>query len=167
MLTILVVTAAVAAGIRRWRPASSRPTRRHSRARALAALAWLAGLIAVISAGLVLPGGPLFESFVLPLVFTSSILVAGIVSALALVSTAAMWREARTPAIAHWHVTVASIAGFAFAAVDLSFWLPIAWRSSDAGIERLARRLHDAGIPVQTTLVAYDAIGGPGRSRLI
>jgi hypothetical protein len=39
--------------------------------------------------------------------------------------------------------------------------------STDRGIERLAMRLHDAGISVQTTLVAYDAIGGPGRLRLV
>jgi hypothetical protein len=167
VLTIVVFTTAVAAGIRRWRPAASRPPRKNSRARPLAALAWLAGLVAAISAALVLPGGPLSESLALRLVFTSSILVAAIVSTIALVSTAVMWREAGSAAIARWRVTIASIAGFAFSTVGLLFWLPIAWRSSDAGIERLARRLHDAGISVQTTLVAYDAIGGPGRSTLI
>ena len=38
---------------------------------------------------------------------------------------------------------------------------------SDQGIERLASRVHEAGIPVMTTLVNYDAIGGPGRARLV
>jgi hypothetical protein len=41
-----------------------------------------------------------------------------------------------------------------------SFWTPVAWRSSTRGIERLAARIHDRGIPVQTTLVVYEAIGG-------
>ena len=167
VLTILVVAAGVVAIIRRCRPVASRPSRRRSRALGAAAFAWAAGLVAVISAALVLPGGPIFESLVLRLVFTASILLAAVASVIALVSSAVMWRDAATSAGARWQATVVSIAGLAFAAVGLMFWLPIAWRSSDAGLERLAERLHVAGIPVQTTLVAYEAIGGPGRSRLI
>ena len=47
------------------------------------------------------------------------------------------------------------------------FWVPVAWRSSDAGIERLAECVADAAISVQTTMLPYDAIGGPGRPPLI
>jgi hypothetical protein len=166
-LTILMVTGGVAAIIRRWRAAVSHTPHRLSRARKLAALAWLASLLALVSAVLFLPGGPLFESVVLRLVFTCSILSAAVASAIALVLTPAIWRDVGTSAVARWQVTLAAIAGLAFAGVGLMFWLPVAWRSSDAGIERLAERLHDAGIPVQTTLVAYDALGGPGRSRLV
>jgi hypothetical protein len=166
-LTIPVVAGSVAAIFRRWRAAAVRQPRRRSRALGLAVLAWFAAVVAVISAALVLPSGPLFESLVLRIVFTSSILLVAVASAIALVSTASMWRDTATSAVARWQATVASIAGLAFAVVGLMSWLPIAWRSSDAGLERLAERLHDAGIPVQTTLVAYDAIGGPGRSRLV
>ena len=35
------------------------------------------------------------------------------------------------------------------------------------GIERLAERVADAGISVQTTMLPYDAIGGPGRPALV
>lgn len=166
-LTILVVTGGVAAIIRRWRAAVSHTPHRLSRVRKVAALAWLASLLAVVSAALVLPSGPLFESVVVRLVFTFSIASAAVASAIALVLTPAIWRDRGTSAVARWQVTLASIAGLAFAGVGLMFWLPVAWRSSDAAIERLAERLNDAGIPVQTTLVAYDAIGGPGRSRLV
>jgi hypothetical protein len=167
VLTMIVVAAGVVAIIRRWRAVASRPARGRSRALGVTALAWAAGLVAVISAALVLPGGPLFESLVLRSIFTGSIVFAAVASVIGLISTAALWRDAATSAGARWQATVGSMTGLAFAAVGLIFWLPIVWRSSDAGLERLAERLHDAGIPVQTTLVAYDVIGGPGRSKLI
>ena len=47
------------------------------------------------------------------------------------------------------------------------FWIPVAWRSSDAGIERLAERVAEAGIHIQTSMLPYDAIGGPGRPALL
>src|SRR5207247_135775 len=62
--------------------------------------------------------------------------------------------------------SLASFASVALVCAVLLFWLPLAWRSSDIGIERLARRIHEAGIPVQTTLVVYDALGGPRRMQL-
>ena len=62
---------------------------------------------------------------------------------------------------------MASIAGIVFACAALAFWLPVAWRSSDWGIDRLARRVHDAGIPVQTTLVVYESMSREGQRRLI
>ena len=62
---------------------------------------------------------------------------------------------------------VVSFAGLAAVWAGLVFWVPVVWRSSDGGIERLAMRVHDAGISVQTTLVNYDAIGGHGRRRLV
>ena len=44
---------------------------------------------------------------------------------------------------------------------------PLRGEAGDRGIEQLASRVHEAGIPVMTTLVNYDAIGGPGRPRLV
>ena len=65
------------------------------------------------------------------------------------------------------HAAVASVAGIVFAYAALVFWLPVAWRSSDWGIERLAKRVRDAGIPIQTTLVVYEALNRQGAQRLI
>ena len=42
--------------------------------------------------------------------------------------------------------------GVAAALFD-GFWIPVLWRSSDSGIGRLATRLHDADISVQSTLI--------------
>lgn len=82
-------------------------------------------------------------------------------------ATFAMWRDAGASPGARIQAAVVSVAGVAALGAGLIFWVPVAWRSSDRGIERLAMRVHDAGISVQTTLVAYDAIGGPGRMRLV
>src|SRR5215471_7879727 len=49
----------------------------------------------------------------------------------------------------------------------LAFWVPVSWRSSDGGIDRLAKRVHDAGMFVQSTLVVYETANTRGRTALI
>src|SRR5207244_12095289 len=51
-------------------------------------------------------------------------------------------------------------AGAVLAFVLAAFWTPVGWRSSDRGIDALAARVHAAGLPVMSTLVVYEAIGG-------
>jgi len=41
-------------------------------------------------------------------------------------------------------------------AVSMAHWVPVAWRSSPAGMARVARECREAGIWVQSTLVIYD-----------
>jgi len=55
----------------------------------------------------------------------------------------------------------------ALTVVMLGFWVPVSWRSSDGGIDRVAKRVYDAGIFVQSTLVAYDTFSTRGRTALI
>jgi hypothetical protein len=126
----------------------------------------LACVFAVAAGALFLPGGPLFDSVTLRLAFTSLILLMVAATVVLVVWTAAIWRDANASRLARAQAALGSSASLAFVCAALVFWLPVAWRSSNGGIERLARRLHDAGIPVQTTLVTYEAIGGPGRLRL-
>jgi hypothetical protein len=162
----MVVTSGAAAIFRRWRTVMP-PSRSTSRLRVLVGLQLLAGVLSVASAASFLPGGQLFESLALRLTFTFLILLMAAVTVALVVSTAAIWHDAGASGITRLHASLGSSAGLAVVCAALVFWVPVAWRSSDAGIERLVRRIHDAGIPVQTTLVAYDAIGGPGRLRLI
>jgi imidazolonepropionase-like amidohydrolase len=49
----------------------------------------------------------------------------------------------------------------------LTFWVPVSWRSSDGGIDTLAKRVHEARIFVQSTLVAYETANTSGRTALI
>ena len=121
---------------------------------------------AVVSAALFLPGGPLFDSFALRVAFTALILVAAAATVWLVVLTVAIWRDPGTSA-SRVRAAVVSVASLMTVWAGLFVWVPVAWRSSDQGIERLASRVHEAGIPVMTTLVNYDAIGGPGRARLV
>jgi Amidohydrolase family len=165
-LTILVATNGIVAAARRWRKNPSRRSATLSRARILVLVAWLLALIGALIAAFVLPGGPLFDSLALRVVFTLGVVLSGVASATALVLTVTTWRDPGTAA-SRWHTVFASISGITVAAAGLVFWVPIAWRSSDSGIEELAQRIRDSGIVVQTTLVNYDALGGPGRLRLV
>ena len=165
-LLVLAITSGAAAIIRRWRSGTPRPSRTISRVRTLVAVQLLASVSAVVSGALFLPGGPLYESVTLRLAFTALIFLMAAATVVLAASTAVSWREPGASPMARIQAALASSASVTLVGAALFFWLPVAWRSSDRGIERLAMRIHEAGIPVQTTLVVYDAIGGPRRVRL-
>ena len=94
------------------------------------------------------PGGPLFDSDGLRAVFTASgLVIVGATIALA-------WRRSLVviPAVAmtYWMLV----------------WAPIGWRSSQAGIDQVARRLKEAGTVVQSTLIVYDSFSASRRPAL-
>jgi predicted amidohydrolase len=123
----------------------------------------LFAFVAFVCLALFLPGGPLFESLALRILVT---ILTGLVAAgallLALV-TMKLWGDPRSSTSTNVRATVALTASAALAIVLSTFWTPIAWRSSTRGIDALAVRLHDAGIPMQSTLIVYEAIGGLNR----
>ena len=180
-LTVIViargVAAVVAAVVARHgadRPEAARrarePVRRPpavSRLRSLTIWIFVGGVAAAGCAALFLPGGPLFDSFPLRLVFTALAVLVSAATVALVVATAGVWRAADASRFARLQGVAASLAGLGFAYAALTFWIPVAWRSSDAGIERLAERVAGAGISVQTSLLPYDAIGGPGRPALV
>ena len=169
LITLIAVLTAggVAAFLRRWQSARPRPSARLSRIRVLAGIVVAAWVPAVVSATLFLPGGPLFDSFALRVAFTALILVAAAATVGLVVATVGIWRDASMSSASRVRAVVVSVASLAAVWAGLVVWVPVAWRSSDRGIEQLASRVHEAGIPVMTTLVNYDAIGGPGRPRLV
>ena len=71
VLVALATTWGFAALIRRWRPASAHRSPTLSRIRSLTRWVLVAGVIALACAALFLPGGPLFESLALRLLFTA------------------------------------------------------------------------------------------------
>jgi len=137
-----------------------------TRVRVCATAVWLGGVLAVLCAASFLPGGPMFESVALRLAFTSLIALTAAAASGLVISSAAIWRDRIASPFTRLEAAGVSVASFMFVCAGLVFWLPVAWRSSTRGIEHLAKRVHDAGIPVQTTLVVYDAIGGPDWLRL-
>ena len=166
VLTVIAITNGLASIVNRWKVLAP-PPRAVSRVRELAGLQLLAAAGAAASAILFLPGGPLFDSSAIRLVFTALIVVMAAATTALVFVMVRIWSEPDTSRPARLQAVAACVAGIALAWAAVAFWVPAVWRSSDRGIEALAARIHAAGIPVQTTLVAYDAIGGPGRAALV
>ena len=160
--TVLLVILAIANGVARI----VRGPRGVARLGRLLAIQAMAIVLAIACGVLLFPGGPLFGSVTLRLAFTLAILMMVPATVWLVVRTIAIFRHRDASPADRVQAAVASSASVLLASAALAFWMPVAWRSTDAGIDRLAKRTHDAGIPVMTTLVVYDAIGGPGQSRL-
>ena len=165
MLTLISVTTGLATVRNRWRVLPPAP-RAVSRVRELAGLQLLAAAIASACAISFLPGGPYSASGTLRVVFTAMLLLVAAATTAIVFATVTIWSEHETTGAARVQAAVASVAGIALAWVALAFWVPVVWRSTPRGIDHVAAMVRDAGISVQTTLVAYDAVGGPGRRAL-
>lgn len=168
ILICLALTSVVAAVIRRW---SKRQMRRSEST--VGTIRKLTGLIALTTAGAFvcafafLPGSPLFNSTFLRVAFT---VLAGIVTAGTLIvgfSAVRLLRDAAVPTLWKIRALLVVTSAVALTVVMLSFWVPVSWRSSDGGIGRVAKRVHDAGIFVQSTLVVYETAITSGRTALI
>ena len=166
-LMCIALTSGVAAIIRRL----SKNVRRIGSA--TGKISKLAGIIAITAAGAFvnafafLPGGPLFNNTLLCVAFT---VLAGIVTAAMLIvglSTVRLLRDAAAPTLGKVQALLAVTSAVALTVVMLGFWVPVSWRSSEGGIDRVAKRVHDAGIFVQSTLVAYDTFSTSGRTALV
>jgi len=122
---------------------------------------------AFVSAFAFLPGSPLFNSTFLRVALT---VLAGIVTAATFVvgfSTVRLLRDPAAPALGKMRALLVVTSAVGLTVVMLGFWVPVSWRSSDGGIDRVAKRVHDAGIFVQSTLVVYETATTRGRTALI
>jgi hypothetical protein len=121
--------------------------------------AWLTGaaLAGSVCWILLFPGGPFPGSIPLLLVLSAIGLLCAAIAVAIAASTVSAWKQMTDTRLAKTHVGIVSIAALAFA-VSLAHWIPISWRCTDSGIERVARDCKQAGIWVQSTLVIYDTI---------
>jgi hypothetical protein len=97
-------------------------------------------------------------------------LLTGVLTAAAVVaafSAVRLLRDAAVPKLRKAESLLAITSTMTLSILMLGFWVPISWRSSDAGMDRLAKRIHDAGIFVQSTLVVYETATTSGRTGLI
>jgi imidazolonepropionase-like amidohydrolase len=129
----------------------------------LSRLMALAAFAAFMCLSLLLPGGPLFESTVLRATVSALTVLIAMGAVASVILTAQIWCDPRRSSLSQLRASLASAGIAALALVLALFWTPVAWRSSDRGIEALAARVRAAGISVQSTLVVYDAIGGLNR----
>ena len=130
------------------------PFSRWAAATAFAAFVFLA---------LLLPGGPLFESLESRATVTALTVFIAMDAVASAILAVAIWRDPRASRLSQVRATLVPAASGALALVLALFWTPVAWRSSDRGIDALAARVRAAGISVQSTLVVYQAIGGLNR----
>ena len=124
-------------------------------------------IVAFVCAFLYLPGGPLFNSTLLRVAFT---LLAGVISVATCIvgfRTARVLRDAAASTVGKMRALLITGSAAVLTLVLLGFWVPVSWRSSDSGIDDLAKRIHGAGIFVQSTLVAYDTFSTSGRTALL
>jgi hypothetical protein len=167
ILILVVVRWGGMALVRRWRRDDVVGLRPIPRVRRLTGWLLILSLLALACAGVLLPGGLMFDSTTLRFVLTvlSGVVASG--TAAAIVLTARVWRDANTSSLARLEGSLGSVAMLGLAVALLAFWTPVAWRSSESSIERLANRFRDAGISIQTTLIVYDALNATARSTLI
>jgi len=167
LLTFVMAAWGVAGIVGRLRGVSPNRPPMLSRIRSLTGLILLASMIGLASAALFYPGGLLFDSIALRLLFTAAAVLIAAATLFLLMANARLWRDANASASARMQASLVSIASFALTFTLVIFWLPVSWRSTNSGIERVARRLHDAGITVQTTLVVYESLNTTVRARLL
>jgi hypothetical protein len=160
ILLLLAATSGIVA-ILRSRHAVPRAAHRISYVRIFADSVLLTSVLAGAAAVLVLPGGPWFDSNLLRVVFTGLCAAMAIMATFLLVITVSTWSDPHVSRSRRTQASIAAMVGLVLSVTALAFWVPIAWRSSDRGIEWVADRLREAGISVQTTLVAYDAVAPP------
>jgi hypothetical protein len=166
MLALIVLFVADVARVMFRRSRAGAPPKA-SPVRWIAAVQLIATVGFIVCGVLMFPGGPLFDNVLLRIAFTAIALLIASATVAVIIRTADIWREPeRAAGTSRRAAAAASVASVLLAASAIAFWVPLAWRSSDTGIDRLAARLRAAGVSVQTTLVAYDALGGPGRPAL-
>jgi imidazolonepropionase-like amidohydrolase len=113
-------------------------------------------LVAGILAFLLVPGAPASGSIAV-LVLDSTFALALAAATVALLRfTLAGFASPGTGRAERAVSVAASLAAVVFVVSLASFWIPVAWRSSDAGLRRMARSYASARIPIHTTLVIYD-----------
>jgi hypothetical protein len=166
VLICMALASAVASVMRRFSKRQQQRSGRCSVATLNNTLA-LAAVTAFLCAFAFLPGGPLFNSTFLRVAFTvlSAIIAAATITAVFV--AVRLLRDVAVPTIGKIHAALVGTSALALTVVMLTFWVPVSWRSSDNGIHRLAKRVRNAGIFVQSTLIVYDTFSASGRTALI
>jgi hypothetical protein len=153
-LACLIWGAASALRRVRLRPAPLRSDE-WSRFRRWAVWITVAAALVLICWLFLIPGSLLYGNRVLLVLFTGlGLLLGG--AALSLAGVAALvWRRPGNIGLAKAQAALLAACALTLA-VSMSHWIPVAWRSSPAGMAKVARECRDAGIWVQSTLVVYD-----------
>jgi hypothetical protein len=138
-----------------------------TRAQSLTSVSLVAFTAVFIVVSFVTPGGVFFESIGWRVVATVLIGVFALTAFALLGMAVKLRRDGSVSFGARAVITIAALAVMLSATIASLSWLPTIWRSTPDGVARLADRLRDAGISVQSTLVVYDVLADAGAARRV
>ncbi len=164
--SLLLLTIVLLLALSWLRRVGQRTPERRDGWQGVVALTALAGVGALLVAALVLPGGPLVESGMARFIATGLSAVALFLAGALIQHALRRWKD-RTGRWSRFAPALAAAAAFALAGTLIFFWIPVMWRSTESGVNRVAAQIHDAQINVVSTLVLYDTAGGPGRRAIV
>jgi hypothetical protein len=164
-LGVLLLLVLIAAGRSVARRSHDRQSKRSRQPLAALTLAWT--VVAFVVAAASSPGGPKSDSVVLRVVFTAMAIGVAVATVGSIALTVRRSDTVSAPGYGRLELAVASCAMIVLTWTLATFWVPVSWRSTERGIARLANRIHDAGIPVQTTLTVYETFDAATRARLL
>ncbi len=135
-----------------------RRTPTFARVRRLGCWALVVAVVAVGAFVPLVPGGMYFDSSLLSVGFmTAALVLAGIAVAMTCLAIK-LWRDPGATMAARVHGCLGSVAVLVLAYPIVGHGIPAAWRTSEHGIEAMAKDLRDAGVMVQSTLSVQDII---------
>lgn len=171
LTTLLLVLLARGGRIlwRKWRSIGAEPVRTAVlHIRFLTVWTFVCAALSLVYGLVLLPGGKLAGNLVALGVYSVlGLVMAALALALAGVTVQA-WLEGGTRFFNRLQGTLGALAAILVAVSFLTHWIPVAWRSSPAGMNDLAARCKAAGIRVQSTMFMYQQaieLGGREASR--
>jgi imidazolonepropionase-like amidohydrolase len=112
-------------------------------------------IAAIVCLVLGLPAGPLFESTLVRMAFSVLTVAVATLGAMAMVSATRAWQNGTGTKAHRIGALMVALSAAVLAVALLAFWMPVAWRSSNGGINDVARAVRESGIVVDSTLVVY------------
>jgi imidazolonepropionase-like amidohydrolase len=162
LLSFIVAGWGIAAFLRRWR-GTTLMSKTLTRAKALASFVLVAYLTAFVVGALAGLGGRFFDSAGWRLGFVALSCGLVVVSLLTVLVSVRVWRDGTVPISSRLPAMSAALASLVVAYTLSVHSIPSIWKTGDTGRARVAARLRDAGISVQTTLGVYEiGFGGAG-----
>jgi imidazolonepropionase-like amidohydrolase len=155
ILLSIVAGWGIAALLRRWR-GTTLMSKTLARARLLVSTVLAAYLAAFVVGALAGLGGQFFDSVGWRLGFVALSCGLVIVSLLTVLVSVRVWRDGTVPISSRLSVMLAALVSLVVAYTLSVHSIPSIWKTGDTGRARVAARLRDAGISVQTTLGVYE-----------
>lgn len=158
VLLIIVVGAAAAGSFGRLRQAFAELPAARLRLRTAGRLLLVAGILALAVQIDILVLGRVWSPSVLLAVFIFLALLTAALTVASVTWTHWVWRQSAMPLAGRLGAVSTTVAGLLLVIALAGFWVPMSWRTTDAGLEHLGDSLGSARIPVQTTLAAFSIL---------